>query len=153
MPPQRTMSNTKLPFKTISRQPGTFNIAPTMFSNQATVSNSQNITDITENAQYQSQSHAPVDIIPMTHKPSTKTSMIWKHGFESLAKVPGVNPDWNCGICGQKYSTRTTVHAKDHLRETHQIEEDSRVSKLTTLHSFCPVKEDKIGRASCRERV
>jgi hypothetical protein len=70
--------------------------------------------------------------------------MIWKHGFESSAKIPGANPDWNCGICGQKYSTRTTVHAKDHLRETHGIEEDSRASRLTTLHSFRPVKEDKL---------
>jgi hypothetical protein len=70
--------------------------------------------------------------------------MIWKHGFESSGKIPGANPDWNCMLCDQKYSTRTTVHAKDHLRETHGIEDDSGVSKLTTLHSYRQIKEDKL---------
>jgi hypothetical protein len=32
-------------------------------------------------------------VTPMMCKPSAKTSMIWKHGFESLAKIPGANLD------------------------------------------------------------
>ena len=95
--------------------------------------------DKMENAQ--SQSQTIVDVTPMIHKPSTKTSMIWKHGFELLRKISGANTNWNCGICGQKYSTRIIVYAKDHLRETYQIKENSGVSRLTTLHSFHSVKE------------
>ena len=62
-------------------------------------------------------------------------SLIWKHGYEAPPKVPRGHPSWLCNICGQRYSLKSTKHAWDHLRETHDIEEEGGQSKLTTLHS------------------
>src|SRR5438046_1093516 len=80
----------------------------------------------------------------MVRKPSNKMSLIWKHGYEAPPKVPRGHPSWLCNICGQRYSLKSTKHARDHLRETHGIEEEGGQSKLTTLHSSRQISEERL---------